>query len=374
MRWLGATVALLVLFAFPVTAEEAQTFLEQQWNASGASSLFGLLPKETQQLFSSLGLDAWSVDSVAAMSPQTVFSTLSDVLSSSAHVPCFAAAALLGGLLLLGLYTSFQSDDSAPATVFRVVAMLAVMTPLLVPLWQTVERVRAAAESATVFTASFAPVYAAILFSQGFSLSAASYQTVLLGASQGLCALVEAAIVPLLCMSLALSIAGAMHPTHRLGETGDMLGKTAVWLLGASVTVFVGLLSFQTLITASADSVGGRMLRFSVAGAVPVVGGSLADALYTVRGCLSALRGTVGGFGVLCTALIILPTLCECAVWSVLLSVCRSVAGLFSFAPIVAAVSAAQTVFKTLIGALASLALLMIVAVSVVSVTGGGAL
>ena len=205
-------------------------------------------------------------------------------------------------------------------------------------------------------------------------MSAASYQTVLLGASQGLCTLIDATVVPLLCMALALSITGAMHPTHRLGETGDMLGKTAVWLLGASVTVFVSLLSFQTLITASADSVGGRVLRFSVAGAVPVVGGSLADALYTVRGCLSVLRGTVGGFGVLCTGLIVLPTLCECALWSALLTLCKSAAGLFSFTPISAAVSAAQTVIKTLIGALASLAFLMIVAVSVVSVTGGGAL
>ncbi len=365
------------LFACPVQAQEENDWskiYEEQLISSGADELFEQLPQDTQALLKKLGINDLS-QQIELTDPQTVLSALTDLISDRAGSPLASASLLLGTLLLLALFSSAQEGlrtTESMKMIFGAVAALAVSVSLLVPLWQTVQRVQAAAESACVFSLSFAPVYAAVMTAQGNTLSAASYQTVMLVAAQGISLLIGSVIVPLLTVSLSLGAAGAINPGLRIGEAGSLLNKTAVWLLAIGMTVFVGLLSLQTFVGASADTVGGRALRFSVASFIPVVGGSLSEALYTVRGCLSVLRGSLGGFGILCTALIVLPMLIECVVWSFCLFFCRSISELFSLSTIASVSGIAQSVVKTMIGVLSANALLMIVSLTTLLLAGGG--
>lgn len=374
-RVVYATVtALCLLCCMPisVSAQNADDILSQQWEASGVSELYDRLPDETKILFETLGLDSASLDAFSRMTPQTALSALGDLVSGKADAPFSAVLMLLGTILLLAFFEALRPSVLQGETVFRAVCVLACTVPLLVPLWQTLERVQASADSASVFSLSFAPVYAATLSAGGLAASAVSYQTAMLTAAQAISLLSGSVIIPLLCVSLALGIADALDPTYRIGKAGAFVNKTAVWLLCGTLTLFVGLLSLQSVLSASADSVAGRMMRFSIAGTVPLVGGSLAEALYTVRGCLGALRGTVGGFGILCTVLIVLPTLIECIIWSFLLFFARIAAEMFSFSQLAGVIGVADGTIKTMIALLCSSALLMIVSVTVVTVSNGG--
>ena len=163
----------------------------------------------------------------------------------------------------------------------------------------------------------------------------------------------------------------------KVGDTittiGGMVGKAAAWLLGISLTVFVAVLSFQSILSACADSVGGRMLRFSVSGFVPIVGGSLSEALYTVKGCLTMLRGSAGACGVLCAAAIVLPTLVQCVLWNVLLFPVKLTAELFGLSAVASVTEVVRSAVKTGIAVLCSSLLLMIISLTVIAVAGGGA-
>ncbi len=371
VKALFLTVLLMLFFSLPVAAWDEDT-MRSQWEASGASALYEALPTDTQRLLTNIGVDELTWDALITMEPQTVLSALGDVLVSQSRVPWTAAGLTLSGILVLGLYTVMCPPSSSGQAVFRTLGILAVIAPLLLPLWQTIERVQAAADGASVFSLSFAPVYAGILAASGRAATAMSYQTAMLVAAEAIGVLIGNTIVPMLCMVLALGTVGALGEEHRIGDVAAMLNKTASWLLGIALTVFVALLSFQGVLSATADSVGGRVLRFSVAGFVPVVGGALSEALYTVRGCLSVLRGTVGGFGVMATALTVLPTLVECVSWSVLLFVARTAASMFGFGDLATVLTTVQGVIKTLIGVLCSCAMLMIISVTIVTLTGGG--
>lgn len=368
-------VCLMLVMSFvavlPVRAEGTQTILQEQWEASGASSLYEALPDTTQRLLSKLGVDELTWDAMMTMESQTVLSALGDALASEIDLPFAAAGLTLGGILVLGMYSVLQPPMQGTNTVFRVIGVLCVIAPLLVPLWQTVERVQAAADSASVFSLSFAPVYAGILAANGQIQAAVSYQSVMLAVAEAIGVLTAKVVVPMLAMVLALGTVGALGDEHRLADVATMLNKTALWLISISMTVFVGLLSMQGVLSAAADTVGGRVLRFSVAGFVPVVGGALSEALYTVRGCLSSLRGSVGWFGILATVLTVLPTLVECIVFSVLLFIAKTASAMFGFHDIAAVLGAMQGVIKTLIGVLCAGAMLMIVSVTILALTGG---
>lgn len=370
-----AVTALLLcmLLTLPTRAATTEELFDEQLEASGATALFDALPDHTKALLETLGVDALSLEAFVGMQPQTVLSALWDLLSGEAMAPLAAVGSLLGILLLIGLFSALQPADSGYGALYRMIALAAAVTPLLIPLWQTMERAAAAAESATVFSLGFAPVYAATLAAQGMTLSAVSHQTLMLAASQGISLLTSTVVMPLLCISLALGLGGAVNSGSRLSEAGVFVNRAATWIIGLSLTVFVGMLSLQGVLTASADSVGGRVMRFSVAGLVPIVGGSLSEALYTVRGCLSALKGTVGAFGVFGAALIALPTLLECVIWNVLLYAAKLMADLFSFGALATAIETARGIVRTLLAVLASSVLLMIVAVTLTATAGGGA-
>ena len=141
----------------------------------------------------------------------------------------------------------------------------------------------------------------------------------------------------------------------------------------STTTLFVGLLSLQGIVGGAADSLSGRAIRFSLSSMVPVVGGALSEAFTAVKGCLTLLKTTLGGFGILATALIVLPPLIQCALWSLCLSVCGAAADLFELEPISALLRSAQSVVKTLIGVLAACSLFMIIATAIVTLAGNGA-
>ena len=195
----------------------------------------------------------------------------------------------------------------------------------------------------------------------------------MLFAAQLMTMLATYVIVPLMTISLALGLTGAVSGGLKLDAAGGLLNKTAVWLLSLTATLFVGLLSMQNLVGAAADSLAGRAVKFSLSSFVPVVGGALSEALGSVQGCLSLLRSTLGGFGILATAAMLLPPLLECAVWALGLSLCSMASEMFGLTQLTAVLKSAQAVVKTLIGVLAVCGLFLIVSTTIVTMAAARA-
>ena len=165
---------------------------------------------------------------------------------------------------------------------------------------------------------------------------------------------------------------GSVTSGMKLDAVAGFINKTAVWLLSISSTLFVGLLSLQSLVGAAADTLGGRAIKFSLTSFVPVVGGALSEAFNTVKGCLGLLKSTLGGFGILATVLIVLPPMLECAAWSFCLSLCVMAADMLELKTMSGLLTAVRSVTNTLIGLLASCSLFMIIATSIMTLAGRG--
>ncbi len=370
-----ACVCVLLCARLTITAS-AQTndeWMEEQWEAVGMDDLYDTLPTHTKRLLETLGVEEMTLHSLAELSPQTALSAFAELVAEELPPMLSSTLTIIGTILLLGVLLTLKPVTGEHGAVLQTVMTLCATAPLLLPLWQVLERVGAAADSASAFSLGFAPVYAGMLLTSGYAATAISYQTVMLASAQGISLLVGSVILPLLGMAVSLNIAGTADTERHLSAVGGMIGKTAAWLLGLSLTVFVALLSFQSILSACADSVGGRMLRFSVSGFVPIVGGSLSEALYTVKGCLVMLRGSAGAVGVLCAAAIVLPTLVQCVLWNLLLFPVKLTADLFGFSSIGAVAESVRGAVKTCVAVLCSSFLLMIVSLTVIAVAGGGA-
>lgn len=360
---------LAALCALPVSAQTVEELYEEQLEASGGEELLQSLPQGTRELLDKLGIDGLEMDSLTSLEPRTIWDNLLSAFSAAAAVPLRSCGIVLGIILLSAWMDGMKQTIREPGSsqIFSVICGLAACGAILLPVSKCIRQVCEAAESTSVFMMSFVPVYAGVMLTSGQAVTAVSYQSVVLFAVELISLLSTQVVVPLMTISLALGLTGSVAPGMKLEAAGGMLQKAAVWLLGLSTTVFVGLLSLQSLAGSAADTVGLRAVKFSLASFVPVVGGALGEAFGTIKSCLGLLKSTLGGFGILATALIVLPPLLECVAWNLCLSVCVMAAEMFGLETLPSLLKMAQSVVKTLIGVLAFCSLFMIVSTTIVT-------
>ena len=95
------------------------------------------------------------------------------------------------------------------------------------------------------------------------------------------------------------------------------------------MTVFMSILSVQTFVTSSADSVLIRTAKFAVSSGVPIVGGTISDAVSTVHGSLALIKSSVGTYGLIAAAVIILPTLINVVCYRLSVTAAEAVSDIF---------------------------------------------
>ena len=373
MKRLTATVAVLIfcLFSPSVCAKTTQQY-DEQLKASGATELVERLPEDAQALLETLRLDSFDQNSFTQLEFSAVLDTLFSLLQKNTAAPMQGLLSLLAVVVLSAMFGGMQglAERAALNQTYRTVSVLAAAGLLLSAVGALIRTVQAAVDSVNVFMLSFVPVYGVIVASGGAPTAALSYQTTLLTAAELFVQGVRSAVLPLLLVSLALGCIGTVADGFCLTSFSTTFYKIVLWGLGLFSTVFSGVLSIQQMVAAAGDSVSSRALKFSLASFVPVVGGVLSEAYSTVLSCAGLLRSTVGGFGLVAVAVIILPPLLNCIGWSLCLSLGGNAAALFKLDTLEKLCRCIGGAVRVLIAMLAVLGLMMIVSTSVVAFAG----
>ena len=149
-------------------------------------------------------------------------------------------------------------------------------------------------------------------------------------------------------------------------KTSQAVKKLALWVLSLITTVFLGILSIQTVVNAHADNLSMRTAKFIIGSSVPVAGGVLSEALGTLTASMSLLKSTVGIYGVVICCLIFLPIIIELVLWRITLWVSDFVALQFSLSKISGLLQSLDTVLSVLIGIILLTCAMFIISLSVV--------
>ncbi len=378
-RTLGRVLVWVVMLAvglsFPAAAEasDPREWYDQQYAASGAAELWDGLSADTRRFLENIGINGVSAEQLTALQPEGVLQGVWSLMREQTSAPLATGAILMGIVLFAALLDGgghLVRDDGVRA-VFSSVCVLAAGGAVLVPLAGTLRAVSDTAQSIAVFMGSFVPVYAGILLTGGRPVGAASFQAITLFAAELMTWFVSTVLVPALTVSLVLAAVGSVTQGLKLDRAGGLINKVCAWALALTASLFAGLLSLQHLVGAATDSLSGRAIRFSLTSLVPVVGNALGEACSNLRGCLGLLQTTVGGFGMVAVALMVVPPLLTCFGWLLCFGLCGTTAEVLGNHPLPALCRSAAAVVRTMIGALAACGLFMIVAVALVSAAWG---
>ena len=96
-----------------------------------------------------------------------------------------------------------------------------------------------------------------------------------------------------------------------------------LWQFGTLLFSF--LLSVQSILAKSADSLAAKTARFAIGSFIPVAGGVIAEAYSTLKEGISVLRSTAGIGGIVVILLLLIPGIVPLVLYKCVLSVAETV-------------------------------------------------
>ena len=119
-------------------------------------------------------------------------------------------------------------------------------------------------------------------------------------------------VTPAVCgICLSLSLLGALGLRYRMEAIGRWVRKAYTGFLGTITFLLSTLLGCQSVLSARADSLRMKGIKYAVGNLLPVAGSAVSGSLGTVAAGVDLLRSICGVCGVLLLGLLLLPVLVE---------------------------------------------------------------
>lgn len=174
------------------------------------------------------------------------------------------------------------------------------------------------ASELNLYIKTLIPVVMSVSVASGAVISGAVVQPLIIAVSQLITFVIVQWLLPALTIICAMCIVDNMSNKADLSGIINFLQKAIRWSTGTLMTLFVGIMTIQCMITPALDSVSGKLARYTIANFVPVVGGIISDSISVVAGYSSVLKGAVGGAGIIIGVLMCIKPLAEIASVAVL--------------------------------------------------------
>ena len=368
-------LALLVLAASFVTAYGASFDQEEQLEGylenGPAARLREVLPKAARDLLDS-GASLW--DTVRNFSPSALWDAAVGAVKSSVTAPLRMLVSLVGIILICAILNSFNSSltPSSLEPIFYIVISVFVSSIITDPVVECILEAVAVIQDFAMFILAFIPVFSGVVTAAGQPMTGAAYNLLLFGICQIISQVILRFLVPVLCAYLALSIVSVVCPRMNLTRVVSGIKTFVTWSLNLILTVFVGLLTIQSVVASGGDSVTAKTTKFLLGSLIPVVGGALSDIFAAAQGCISLVKSTVGVFGIIVTVFTFLPILLKTAVWYVTVKLGCVISDLFQIKEITGLLGAVSGTLGILIAILLYYALLVIISTTLLIVAFKG--
>ncbi len=314
-------IALLILIIYPICFNlnvNAEFYHDDISNTADelnidTSGINDNLTPEVRDFIDEHDLTIDNTDEMVKITPKEVFAYVIDQFKLKLISPMKTLAILLAVILVCSVIDGMGDTIANKSTtqIYGIISVLVAVSLIIEPLTSCIFTVTGALNDGGVFMLGYIPVFASITASAGNVTSAVSYNMIVVMISEAAVQLASNFIMPALSICMALGIVEAINPNFSLSGITETIKKVSTFALSFIMTIFIGLLSIQSIVGVSADTLGVKAAKFMVSNCIPVVGGAIADAYSTVRSSLGLLRSGVGFFGIAAIFIMVIPPILE---------------------------------------------------------------
>lgn len=319
------TAAVLIML-LSVTASAEGEFYEDYSKYEVDDEITLSLPEETREILGELGISDGSLGEIYSITPKKVFDTFFNIFTGSLKKPflyCTLSTVILG-------FSSFGSEAVKNGKILSVAGSCVSSLFLAAPLAETIAAVFSLTKSLCEFGVVFSGVFCAAVSSSGGNLSAVSYEGTMLFFNSLVSAGAQGVSRPLINGMCATAFFSCVNTFSLTEQLSGLIKKIYITVLGFFGTVFTAFISLKSVLSCSADTLTSKSVKFLIGRTLPVVGGAVSESYSSVMAGLLLVKNTVGVFGIISIAVIVLPTLLTLFSWACALRLSEGAARMFS--------------------------------------------
>ncbi len=232
---------------------------------------------------------------------------------------------------------------------------------------------KAVISNLSIFMRTMAPVALVTLASSGAIASATTFEIIVMGVIELSQWLLEKLFVPMIVMSAALSLVNNMTEKLNAEKLVQFLNKISKWGIGIVMTLFVGVMGLQGLVSGSADGLTVKVTKFATTNLIPLVGGALSETVETVMNCGVIIKNSVGVTGIIMVVLIVAVPVVKVAACLMMFRLCAAVLQPISDKRIVKCVSELADSISGIFGMMIVFAVMFIIMLTIIINVGNSA-
>ena len=236
-----------------------------------------------------------------------IITWLTETFLNSLKAPVKMLGRIMAAALLCTIFQNISEQGSSVSEIYNTAGILTVILSVYGCIDTAIAIITSALETLSVFMLSYIPIFASVTASAGHFAAAGSYY----GSDLFLCECIAFAsktlLMPLVSVLTAMSVTGAINPDMRLGRVSFTVKKAVQWILGILTTLFTGLLTIQSTVGTSADSLRSKAVRLTASSFIPFVGGAVSESYSAIKGSIGVIKTGTGAVGVIIIAIIVIP-------------------------------------------------------------------
>ncbi|MED4530669.1 stage III sporulation protein AE [Metabacillus fastidiosus] len=313
MRTILSIISLVIMFSFPVIVqasedppkEEQESFVNEQVEKLGIEEVKGYWDDIIHEYGGFLPeSQKGSLLQFLSGEKELSFSEWMKALLQFLFHELLANGKLLGTLILLTVFSvilQLLQNAFSQSTVSKVAYALVYMVLMIIALNSfhvAIQYTNEAIGTMTNFIFALIPLLLALIASSGGLISAAFFHPVIIFLMNTSGILIKNIVLPLLFLSALLSIVSTLTDQYKVTQLAQLLRNISIGLLGAFLTIFLGVISVQGASAAVTDGIAIRTAKFITGNFIPVLGRMFTDATDTVISASVLLKNTVGIIGV----------------------------------------------------------------------------
>lgn len=370
--FLFITLFLMILKPITVFSLDREEIYNEQLKISNAEEIKNNLPQKTQEDFNDIGINKVDWNQILKITPEKIFSKSLNIAKN--QIPqVFKSVLMILSVIFLSALASVKTSigQKSLKSVLETITSLFVCIVIINPVVHIISKSTVMLGSVSKYLLCYIPIMTGIMIANGQSISAVSFSTLMITASEVISQISNFLLLPFLSSFLTVSIVSSVSSKFNLSVICNFFSKFIKWLIGFSMTVFSGILALQNIVATTADSAKTKATKFLINGCVPVVGSALSDAFLTVSGCVKLLKSGVGAFFILAVFFIFLPVIIECLLWILSVNLCSSIGEIFELQNISKLLKRIGEVMSMLLIIDLCVAILLIVSTAVILVVSG---
>lgn len=272
-----------------------ETFALPELSQNSSQWLSELMPE-----FSAEGAVRNMLEGGFILEPSSVTGRLINMFAGELRLSLRVLALLLAMGIFLAVLKNLQSSFGREGVSRSAeLAAAAYLTAIALETFSSaVDYATSAISDLNIIMDAVVPVTLSLMLSGGMAVSSGALHPVIYFMCAIMSKIISGVIIPLALVSMVLFILDSISSGVSVGGLADLCQRVSKYVLSFMMVIFTGVLSVTRFAAASFDSVAARGLKFAVSAAVPLVGGSIADAMNTVAGGSLLLKNSIGVVGV----------------------------------------------------------------------------